>query len=570
MEFEMVEKLTVSELKNFLRLRDLKLTGKKAELVARVFAAIENKVPVKKTATEVESQLRDEYQAKLLLNDILIPDPNHLASGWLTEDDGICLWPVVLYADIFNFLMFKPNDLCSTDLNDYKQSKAYSYFQCGWLNEISYHPISLSSPYCLLKAKCRPSERINEPPHKCWVSITKKNGNIKSAHCDCMAGMPETCNHVAALLFRLEAAVRLGLTNPSCTTKSCEWLPNRKEVKPLKAKDMNLSRDDFRKREKKRNNCNSSTKKIFNPIEVNIKPLKLVDIAAALEEIIPDSTLFTGVPKPEIDFVREVITQKPAKPDVIGIYDIILKSDSLSSFQNNISKHMTKENIMFIESLTRGQSNNECWYFFRRGVVTASKGHDVKTKMETLKRVGSCSNMNLWNLFQKISGLVFVRPDIEALKYGVAMEPNAVNCFREVISKKHTNLQLEECGLFLHHEFPVIGASPDRIVTCACCSKACLEVKCPISINYTSPLDLNIDLPYLERSGENVSLKKNHRYHTQCQMQMGVTGLKTCYFFVWTPHGFFLETVEFDVEFWHYLQEKISDFYVHYLKNNLV
>ena len=38
-----------------LRLRDLKVSGKKAELVARVFAASENHVPVKKTAEEVES-----------------------------------------------------------------------------------------------------------------------------------------------------------------------------------------------------------------------------------------------------------------------------------------------------------------------------------------------------------------------------------------------------------------------------------------------------------------------------------------------------------------------------------
>ena len=43
--------------------------------------------------------------------------------------------------------------------------------------------------------------------------------------------MSGTCNHVAALLFRVEAAVRLGLTNPSCTTKSFEWLTNRSTYK---------------------------------------------------------------------------------------------------------------------------------------------------------------------------------------------------------------------------------------------------------------------------------------------------------------------------------------------------
>ena len=72
-----------------------------------------------------------------------------------------------------------------------------------------------------------------------------------------MVGMSETCNHVVALLFRVEAAVRLGLPNPACTTKPCEWLSNRKVVKPLKIKDMELSRDDYRKREKKVKTCTS-------------------------------------------------------------------------------------------------------------------------------------------------------------------------------------------------------------------------------------------------------------------------------------------------------------------------
>ena len=45
---------------------------------------------------------------------------------------------------------------------------------------------------------------------------------IKSAHCDCMADISESSNHAAALLFRVEAAVTLGLSNPACTAKPCE------------------------------------------------------------------------------------------------------------------------------------------------------------------------------------------------------------------------------------------------------------------------------------------------------------------------------------------------------------
>ena len=44
MEYEMVSKMKVDELKMYLRLRGLKVTGIKAELVARVFVASETDV----------------------------------------------------------------------------------------------------------------------------------------------------------------------------------------------------------------------------------------------------------------------------------------------------------------------------------------------------------------------------------------------------------------------------------------------------------------------------------------------------------------------------------------------
>ena len=78
--------------------------------------------------------------------------------------------------------------------------------------------------------------------------------------------MSETCNPVAALFFRIEAAVTSRLTNPSCTAKSCEWLPNRKDVKPIKLKDINLKCDDFGKHGKKSRRLVPSPKKNYNPI----------------------------------------------------------------------------------------------------------------------------------------------------------------------------------------------------------------------------------------------------------------------------------------------------------------
>lgn len=152
----------------------------------------------------------------------MISDPlKDESRGWLGEDEAITSWPMLSYGNIFNFLTFFPSDLGSSEgLNDYKTSKAYSYFKKGWLGRISYNQIAETSKYCILRADCGASERINDPFHKVWVCIEKKDAcKIIVAHCTCMAGMSETCNHVAALLFRVEAAVCCGLTNPSCTTK---------------------------------------------------------------------------------------------------------------------------------------------------------------------------------------------------------------------------------------------------------------------------------------------------------------------------------------------------------------
>ena len=44
MDFDMVSKMKTDELKMYLRLRGLKVKGRKAELVSRVFSACENNV----------------------------------------------------------------------------------------------------------------------------------------------------------------------------------------------------------------------------------------------------------------------------------------------------------------------------------------------------------------------------------------------------------------------------------------------------------------------------------------------------------------------------------------------
>ena len=53
--------MSLEELKNYLRIRDLKVNGRKNGLVVRVFATGENGVKSIKTAVEVEADLKTKY-----------------------------------------------------------------------------------------------------------------------------------------------------------------------------------------------------------------------------------------------------------------------------------------------------------------------------------------------------------------------------------------------------------------------------------------------------------------------------------------------------------------------------
>ena len=81
MDFDVISRMNVDELKKYLRLQALEASGRKEELVARVFSAVERNVQPVKTATEIEEELIKEYQYKLTLDEVTIPDPYCIVDG---------------------------------------------------------------------------------------------------------------------------------------------------------------------------------------------------------------------------------------------------------------------------------------------------------------------------------------------------------------------------------------------------------------------------------------------------------------------------------------------------------
>ena len=89
----------------------------------------------------------------------------------------------------------------------------------------------------------------------------------------------------------------------------------------------------------------------------------------------------------------------------------------------------------------------------------------------------------------------------------------------------------------------------DAVVSCGCCGKGLLEIKCPYSIANQIPCEIN--LTYLRKSAVKgkVNLVCIHPYYSQVQTQMGVTG-RWCDLLVYTRHGIHLERIMFDQQKW--------------------
>ena len=127
-------------------------------------------------------------------------------------------------------------------IGQYKARKAYSYFMSGFVHEIVvYCP---SQDKVLLKGNVTPSQRSREKPRNVWV-LRSKNGDVICANCSCTAGFGECCNHVVAILYKVEYANSQGLVDPACTAVACAWNKStEKEVEPQKVKDLVLKKHD--------------------------------------------------------------------------------------------------------------------------------------------------------------------------------------------------------------------------------------------------------------------------------------------------------------------------------------
>ncbi|XP_077523335.1 uncharacterized protein LOC144134251 [Amblyomma americanum] len=233
------------------------------------------------------------------------------------------------------------------------------------------------------------------------------------------------------------------------------------------------------------------------------------------QEIAPNTLILTSISDSEdTDSAPETAALEPvrvgrckqlsAKPPLAEIYQDL-------DIDEGKKVELTAACCSEIEEATRGQARSPRWLQERRGRITASVMH----------RVAACSTC--------AAGLV-----AEIMGY--------------VKTPQVSNLR----------SMPFIGASPDALVSCSCCPKSALEVKCPATMKDASLTKGLTKLAYLN---EDLQLKHNHAYYTQIQAQMALTGLCQAYFVVFTSSSLTKEIISFDETFWAATKLKAANFF---------
>ena len=507
--------LSLDELKFYLRQRGHIVSGSKKDLAARALICFESgETP--KDFVLLEKEAKQEYEA--LLQSFSMTDPLKEKS-WI---DDIKQWPPVDLGKIFQYIL--DSKAFEADyVGQYKVKKAFSYFNSGFVSQIVLQNLSMNSETrIVLKSSVLPSQKVSSASHSVWV-LLKKSGEVMTAYCSCTAGLSRCCNHVIAVLYKIEYAVASGITSPSCTEVKCGFNDRSKKViKGCKIMSMNIEKHAVGLTPKKQS-LNSHMKKSFDPRN-HAREINQDSFFERLNEIKPTAGILLCIPKKEDDQCP------PCLPEIAETMANDVNTLRYESVVQNFMEKLTFSTAQLeeLEKLSRSQSLSKIWFSQRVGRLTSSNHHDVKTKIDSILR--QKKNVVLTPLLATILGCGPCQNALPSIRWGRANEDKAANVFFKQIVKAHESPRLHSSGLFVYPQMPFIAASPDRILSCKCCPRYGVEIKCPYTLRNRSFEDAWKDLGFIKEVEGKRQLKRNHKYYAQVQGQMGCAGYEKSFF----------------------------------------
>lgn len=360
-----------------------------------------------------------------------------------------------------------------------------------------------------------------------------------------------SCKHVVALIFALADYNdrRTDKNTAVGTDLPCEWSRPRSESKPVKVTDL-----DYR-------HTKDGAKKP-GPIPCLYRPLRNITntdlcgiktkIRKLCQEEAPDSLFLTLTDPPPVSL------GPPSIQDMYRTYKE--QSSATTTFFKFLSENTTNDQYDYLMNLSQDDPE---WLEARKGRITSSIADNIRSAKDTTSPD---------NLVKKIMGTAAAATS-KFMEFGKKYEHVARQLYITKNELVHKNFRMEQCGLFVDRDCPILGASPDGVVTCSCHTKRILEIKCSFKHQNVYPQDVpSLDPTYhltcTHKDGR-LSLKRKSPWYQQVQFQMGVVGVKECDIVFYTRKSIAIIPVLFNETVWAGLQAKAKKYFLKHVLDSL-
>ena len=127
----------------------------------------------------------------------------------LPKYDAVSSWNTAFlleafsYDNIYEYLVeARDKTLSERQHNNFKSLKGYGYFTSGWVSNVwMCYPDNAQKNYVFARGHVYQSYPSREKsPYSVFVTMSPR-GDVFGGSCKCVAGLGESCSHVAALFF---------------------------------------------------------------------------------------------------------------------------------------------------------------------------------------------------------------------------------------------------------------------------------------------------------------------------------------------------------------------------------
>uniref|UniRef100_A0A1A8G6W1 Zinc finger PHD-type domain-containing protein n=1 Tax=Nothobranchius korthausae TaxID=1143690 RepID=A0A1A8G6W1_9TELE len=317
------------------------------------------------------------------------------------------------------------------------------------------------------------------------------------------------------------------------TSQACAWKDlSRKNVEPAPLKKIT-----FHKPKKFCRQLPAASETVRRS-SVTLRALTDDDILE-LKAVEPEAAVLTSMDNSDTDTASsdtDTEEQTGLPEPLTALFDTTLRE--LSPQELNVKCEETFQRLKTttqhhqleqLQWVTRQQSKSHDWHIHRAGRITSTKFHHVATTDKLSKNY-------IMNIMQYNKTTL----NVSSVIWGENMEQTARQHYSDFMSKNHQGLMVSTCGLVVQPSEPYLGSSPDGIVTCTCCGKGVVEIKCPYK--YRESLQGSTEDPKFCLDNSLV-LKPTHTYYYQIQLHMFVCDVNYCDFVVWTKKEFIVQRV---------------------------